>query len=73
MPSDIDFIVTKAGLEETGYALTSRQWQDISDYMNEALEAWLERYYDKPECCTHEYESACPCCVGECDHKEDTQ
>lgn len=26
-----------------------------------------------PKCCEHDYESACPCCIGECDECQDEQ
>jgi len=29
-------------------------------------------HYD-PKCCTHDYESGCPCCLGDCDDCQDEQ
>ena len=29
-------------------------------------------HYD-PKCCQHSYESACPCCLGDCDECQDEQ
>jgi len=26
-----------------------------------------------PKCCDHDYESACPCCLGDCDDCQDEQ
>jgi hypothetical protein len=26
-----------------------------------------------PKCCEHDYESACPCCLGDCDDCQDEQ
>ena len=26
-----------------------------------------------PKCCEHEFESACPCCLGDCDECQDEQ
>lgn len=46
MPKDLDYILTKAQFAEHGHPLTSPQWSDLTDYLNEAVENWFVEYYE---------------------------